>query len=150
MRLLFLIIFYQVSITSHMGSDTDVQPSLCLERELSRLQEILRTKQETCSEVHKVADEQADEKGTRRAKKEAEREELRRKLSRIISEQEEERNRHIEDSAADDLLSGPLSQVLEEAGRERITDLTAFVQECGAVQNEYREQLMAAIRESRS
>jgi len=100
MRLLFLIIFYQVSITSHMGSDTDVQPSLCLERELSRLQEILRTKQETCSEVRKVADEQADEKGKRRAKKEAEREELRRKLSRIISEQEEERNRHIEDSAA--------------------------------------------------
>jgi len=131
-----------------MGSNTDVQPSHSLEGQLSRLQE-LWTKQEICSDIHKVAEEQADEKRGRRAKKEAEQEELRRKLSRIISEPEEERNRYIEDSAADDLPS-ELLPVLEEANRERMADLTALVQECNAVQNKYQEQLMEAIRERRS
>jgi hypothetical protein len=51
--------------------------------------------------------EQADEKKNRRAKnlKGADQDELRRNLSKIISEQGDETNRHVEDSAAGQSIS---------------------------------------------
>jgi len=92
--------------------------------------------------------EQADEKKNRRAKKDADQDELRRNLSKIISEQEDEMNRHVEDSAAGQSISitvfwqmalmlhwsqlvdassvEPLP-ILQEVHRERLADLTAFV-----------------------
>jgi hypothetical protein len=65
------------------------------QEQLSGLQDLLRKKHDTCSEVYKAA-EQTDDRCNRRAKKEAEQEELRQKLRRIISEQEDERSRYIE------------------------------------------------------
>jgi hypothetical protein len=87
------------SIPWHMGSNTDSQPPLSLQERLSRLQELLREKQEVCSEVHKLADERNDEKTKRKVEKEAKQEEMRRKVFQMVSEQEEERDRHSENNA---------------------------------------------------
>jgi hypothetical protein len=133
-----------------MSSNSDVQPSPSLQQQLSKLHELLsKTKQETCSEIHRVIQEQADEKKNRRVKKDADQDELRRNLTEIISEQEDETNRHVEDSAAGQSISvtvfwqmalmlhwsqlvdassiEPLP-ILQEVHRKRLADLTVFVQ----------------------
>ena len=64
-----------------------------LQEQLSRLQGLLRDKQEICSSVARAAEEQGVENKRSKEAREARSYALQQKLAQIVSEQEGERNR---------------------------------------------------------
>lgn len=114
-----------------------------IQDQLSQLRNLLYDKQETCSEAIQTIERQRSDRATRRERKERETEELRQRLRQMISEQEEQRNKHVEDSAqgkvpsihparrltllADDIYS-VLRPMLQEIHREKMAGIMAFAQ----------------------